>query len=97
MRLDDGSADGLEVEHAGIAAQVFSDPSAAAFLNLGVRLGMDGPVVKGALTGRRTGDMPPPTRFAIDHGDVGGDMTPLQQRHPEMAGRVIPLIISRGI
>src|SRR5580692_9951795 len=45
MRLDDGAADGFEIEHAGKAGEMFLRPGAATALNLGVRLGMYGPVV----------------------------------------------------
>ena len=93
MRLDNGFADGFEIEHAGIAGKILPHPFTAPRLDCGVRLGMHDPVVEGALAGRLAGDMPPPARLAVDHGDVGGDMSAVQQRHPEMTGRVVPDVI----
>src|ERR1700730_7805539 len=46
MRLDDGAADGFEIEHAGIAGEIFSHPATATGLDLGVRFGMHGPVIE---------------------------------------------------
>src|ERR1700730_703217 len=46
MRLDDGAADRLQIEHAGIAGEIFSHPCAAARLDIRVRLGVHSPVVK---------------------------------------------------
>src|SRR5580658_4322755 len=40
MHLNEGSADGFEIEHAGVVGKMSSHPGAAAPLDLGVRLGM---------------------------------------------------------
>src|SRR5580704_6204272 len=97
MRLDDGAADGLEIEHASKAGEMFLRPGATSGLDVGVRLGMHGPIVERALASRLAGRMAPPARLAADHGDVGGDVTAVEQRHPEMARRIMALIVVGGI
>src|SRR5579862_3668255 len=62
MRLDDGAADGFEIEHAGIAGEIFLRPGAASRLYVGVGLGLHGPVVERALARRLAGRMAPPAR-----------------------------------
>src|ERR1700730_15880432 len=52
MRLDDRAADGFEIEHAGVTGEIFLRPGAAAGLDIGVGLGMHGPVIEGALARR---------------------------------------------
>ncbi len=54
---------------------------------------MHRPIVEGALPGRLAGDVPPPARHAVDDGDVGGDVAAVEQGHPEMTGRVMPIVI----
>src|ERR1700734_3751516 len=41
--------------------------------------------------------MAPPARFAVDQGDVGGDVAALEQRHPEMTRCIIPLVVGRRL
>jgi hypothetical protein len=47
MHLDDGAADGFKIEHTGIAGEMFAYPGAAIGFDLGLRLGVDRPIVKG--------------------------------------------------
>src|SRR5947199_9709755 len=70
MRLDYAAADGLEVEHAGIAGKVFFDPSAAMKLDCAVMRRVDRPVIEGALCAWLAGRVPPPFWFAVEHGDI---------------------------
>src|SRR3984893_7599595 len=73
MRLDDGAADGFEVEHAGRLGEVFLRPGGTPGLDVAVRLGMHSPVVERALARRLAGGMTPPARLAIDYRHVRRD------------------------
>src|SRR5664280_3342459 len=44
MHFDHAATDGLDIQHAGVAAQVMRDPFAAIALDLGLAIGMHGPV-----------------------------------------------------
>ncbi len=59
----------------------------------GIRLGMHDPVVESALARRFAGNVPPPARLAVDQGDVRGDVAAIEQGHPEMAGRVVLVVV----
>src|SRR5580693_878600 len=93
MRLDDGRADGFEIEHAAIARKISPHPFAATLFDPGIRFGMQDPVIEGALARRFAGGVPPPARLAVDDGNVGRDMPAVEQRHPEVAGRVMLKVI----
>src|SRR5665811_246026 len=77
MHFDHAATDGLDIQHAGVAAQVMRDPFAAIALDLGLAIGMHGPVIERALAGRLAGDVAPPARLAADDGDVGAHVTTL--------------------
>jgi hypothetical protein len=71
MNLDDGAADGFEIEHAGVASKILAYPRATIRFNLRLRLGVDRPIVKRAGPRRGTGDVAPPARLSIDYCQVG--------------------------
>ena len=71
MAFDDFTADGLEIDHAGIATEVLVKPPTAVALDLRSRLGMNRPVIEHALLERFAAGMSPPNRFSVDHSDVG--------------------------
>ena len=95
MHLDDARIDGLEVDHAGIAAEVGAQPVAAVALDLRATVGQHGPVVEHAFADRPAGDVAPPPGLAFDHGDVGADVLALEQRHPHVPGLLVQLIVAR--
>ena len=96
MRLDDAPADGLEIEHAGVAGEVLLDPRAAVLLDRAVVLGVNGPVVERALHARLAGRVAPPDRLPVEHRDIGRHVPAGEQRHPHVAGRVVRDVVGRG-
>src|SRR5579885_2717736 len=97
VRFDDGAANRFQIEHAAVADEVPPHPATAITFKLGVACGVHGPVVEGAAAGRLSRDVTPPARLAIDHRDVGGDVPALEQRHPQMAGRLVLFIFGRRV
>src|SRR5450756_2619184 len=71
MHFDHAPADGLDIQHAGVAAQVTRDPFAAVAFDLELAIHMHGPVIERALARRLAGDVAPPARLAGDDSDVG--------------------------
>src|ERR1017187_7076099 len=66
MHFDHAPADGLDIQHAGVAAQVTRDPFAAIAFDLELAIRMHGPVIERALARRMAGDVAPPARLAGD-------------------------------
>src|SRR5436190_16318681 len=90
MRIDDAATDRLDIEHAGIAAQMLAGPGADIVFEPGTRMGMNDPIVEHPVGSERlAGRMPPPAHFALDDGTVSRDMFARQHLGPEMAGRVL--------
>src|SRR5262249_55063079 len=54
---------------------------------------MNDPIIECALARRLSGDVPPPARLAAHHRDVGRHMAAIEQRHPEMTGRIVRIIL----
>lgn len=50
-------------------------------------------MIERAFAGRRAGDVPPPPRLTVDHGDVRGDMPAVERRHPKVAGCVMRVVV----
>ena len=90
--IDDAAADGLEVHHAGIRADVPRQPVSEIRIEVRPRGRLDGPVIEGALTRRHTAGMPRPGHLAAHDRDIRADMLAFEQRHPEMPGRQVPPI-----
>ena len=96
MRLDDSPADGLEVEDAGETLEVAGDPGPAGGLQRRIADGMDGPAVEHALAGGKPRGVAPPSGLAVDQCHVGRDVRTFQQRHPEVAGGVVRVVVLGG-
>ena len=95
MRFDDAPPDGLDVENAGIAGKVFSDPGAAIILDGRVGRGVHRPVVERAFPARHTRGMAPPARLTRHNHRVRADVAALEMGHPHMPGREILRIVAR--
>ena len=91
MAFDDAAANGLEIDHPGIALEISAEPVAAIGLKGGTRLGVNGPVVESAALERDAGRVAPPHGIAVNDRDVGADMLAREQFHPHMAGRLTAL------
>ena len=74
MAFDDSATNRLNVGHPGVALEVAGEPAAAIGLQLGPRVGVNNPIVEGAVLERDAGRMPPPYRVAVDHGDIAAEM-----------------------
>src|SRR6267378_794123 len=97
MGLDDASADGLEVQHAGVAREMPAAPGAAPILYRGRRGGADFPMVERSHPAGDAARMAPPNRRAIDQGDVAADMLALEQGRPKMPGAIRLGIVFRRV
>src|SRR5450756_1489718 len=93
MHFDHAATDGLDIQHAGVAAQVTRDPFAAIAFDLELAIRMHGPVIERALARRMTGDVAPPARLAGDDGDVGAHVATFEHGHPHVAGGLMQRVV----
>ena len=77
--------------------KVAGDPGPAGGLDGRIGRGVDGPAVEHALAGGEPGRMPPPFGDAVDQCHVARDVPALQQRHPEMPGGVVAVVVLRRV
>src|SRR5262249_50543673 len=91
--LDHRPADGLEVEHAGVVGQMTANPRAAPLLDVLLRRRLYGPEIERPAASGLAGDVAPPLRRAVDDRDVAAHMAAFEQRHPHMAGTVVPFVL----
>src|SRR6185436_1102662 len=69
------------------------EPAARVGLDFRQRLRGDGPVVERAVAERDAGRVAPPDRGAVDHRDVAAHVRAREKRHPEMARRLLPVVV----
>ena len=96
MDLDDASADGFEIDHAGVAREMTAAPRAAPVLDRGHGVRVHFPVIEGAVAAGLAAGMSPPVRYAVDDGDVAADVIAFQQRAPHMTGLVGRDVVGLG-
>ncbi len=97
VALDDPAADGLEVHRSRVPRQVRGEPVGEVALELGTGLGRHHPVVEHAVLERHADGVAEPEGPAVDHRHVGRDVVAGEQRHPEVAGGELPVVLgARG-
>ena len=88
MRLDDAAANGLEVQHAGVALEMLPAPCTAPFLDSGLgfaRTSQQSNVPPPLAT---PAGVAPPLWLAVDQGDIAADVLAFEQGRPHMTGLV---------
>ena len=88
MRLDDAAANGLEVQHAGVALEMLPAPCTAPFFDSGLGFGADLPAVERPAAAGDPAGVAPPLWRAVDQGDIAADVLAFEQGRPHMTGLV---------
>src|SRR5579871_1371839 len=95
MQLDDAPADRLDVDHAGVIAQMAANPLRAIALERRSGARLDDPVIEGGGFAGDASSVAAPHRFSLDDRPVGADVLAGEQRHPEILGAAPLAIILR--
>ena len=85
MALDDRTVDGLKIDHTGEAREIALEPGQDARFDCRHRLGVNGPIIEGALDACEPRRVAPPERLAVAQRHVGADVFASEVGHPHMA------------